>query len=54
VENYAVADRWPVLASCEDAVVWLEVQMNLGLAPRTIEAYARGLTDYLMDTPTRR
>jgi site-specific recombinase XerD len=47
VENYALAERWPVVASCRDAVIWLEIQVNLGLAPRTIEAYARGLTDYL-------
>ena len=47
MENYALAERWPVVASCRDAVIWLEIQVNLGLAPRTIEAYARGLTDYL-------
>jgi len=47
VENVTLAERWPVVASCPDALAWLEVQAHLGLAPRTIEAYARGLTDYL-------
>ena len=27
---------------------WLELQANVGLAPRTIEAYARGLAEYLL------
>jgi len=46
-QNNALADRWPVLAACTDALTWLQIQANLGLAPRTIEAYARGLSDYL-------
>ena len=41
------AQRWPILQQCPDAVTWLEVQANLGLAPRTLEAYTRGLADYL-------
>jgi integrase/recombinase XerD len=47
VEKLDPALRWRVLATCQDAISWLEIQTNLGLAPRTIEAYARGLADYL-------
>jgi site-specific recombinase XerD len=47
VEKLDPALHWPVLATCREAIDWLEIQANLGLAPRTIEAYARGLTDYL-------
>jgi integrase/recombinase XerD len=47
VENIALATRWPAIALCSDALVWLEIQVNLGLSPRTVEAYARALTDYL-------
>jgi hypothetical protein len=46
-ETVALAQRWPIVAACPDALVWLQVQADLGLAPRTVEAYARGLTDYL-------
>jgi integrase/recombinase XerD len=47
VDNVDPSVRWPALTTCPEAVVWLEIQTNLGLAPRTIEAYARGLADYL-------
>src|SRR6267143_3131400 len=43
-----LAERWPVVDACSEALDWLKVQTALGLAPRTIEAYARGLTDYLV------
>ncbi len=46
VEKLDPSVRWPVLTTCPEAVTWLEIQANLGLAPRTIEAYARGLADY--------
>jgi site-specific recombinase XerD len=46
VEKRDPSSRWPVLTRCPEAVNWLEIQSNLGLAPRTIEAYARGLADY--------
>jgi hypothetical protein len=36
-----LAERWPVVAACTEALDWLKVQTDLGLAPRTIEAYAR-------------
>ena len=41
------ASRWAVLAQCPEAQQWLRVQADLGLAPRTLDAYSRGLTDYL-------
>ncbi len=41
------ARRWPTLARCPEALEWMRVQADLGLAPRTLEAYARGLADYL-------
>jgi integrase/recombinase XerD len=47
VENVSLADRWPVVGAYPEAMSWLQMQANLGLSPRTIEAYARGLTDYL-------
>jgi site-specific recombinase XerD len=42
-----VARRWPTLAGCSEALEWLRVQADLGLARGTLEAYARGLADYL-------
>jgi len=41
------ARRWPILAGCSEALTWLGVQADLGLAQGTLEAYARGLADYL-------
>jgi site-specific recombinase XerD len=43
----SAAGRWPVLAHCPEALAWLRIQADLGLAPRTLEAYSRGLADYL-------
>jgi hypothetical protein len=43
----AIASRWPMLASCLLAVRWLAMQVDLGRSPRTVEAYARALVDYL-------
>lgn len=42
-----VGERWPRLESCPLAVQWLVLQQDLGRSPRTIEAYARSLVDYL-------
>ncbi|WP_424532797.1 tyrosine-type recombinase/integrase [Sphaerisporangium viridialbum] len=39
--------KWPVLLRHELAVGWLQVWADLGRAPRTIDAYARGLAEYL-------
>lgn len=44
----AWADRWPVLVRHERAAEWLTVWADLGRAPRTIDAYARGLAEYLL------
>lgn len=41
----ALIARWPILASCIEADRWLSIQTDRGLAPRTLEAYARGLAD---------
>ena len=40
-------ERWPLIQATSEAPEWLRVQSDLGLAPRTIEAYARGLADFL-------
>ncbi|WP_433206472.1 site-specific integrase [Nocardia sp. CA-107356] len=40
-------EKWPVLGRHERAAVWLRVWTDLGRAPRTIDAYARGLAEYL-------
>jgi integrase/recombinase XerD len=40
-------DKWPVLARHERAAEWLGIWADLGRAPRTIDAYARGLAEYL-------
>ena len=47
MEKVALAERWPAIASCRDALTWLGIQVDLGLSPRTIDAYARAMTDYL-------
>ncbi len=44
----ALEDKWPVLARHERAAEWLQIWADLGRAPRTIDAYARGLSEYLL------
>jgi hypothetical protein len=41
-------EKWPVIGRHEQAVVWLQIWADLGRAPRTIDAYARGLGEYLL------
>jgi integrase/recombinase XerD len=41
-------EKWPVLGRHEQAAVWLQVWTDPGRAPRTIDAYARGLAEYLL------
>jgi integrase/recombinase XerD len=41
-------EKWPVLGRHERAAEWLRVWTDLGRAPRTIDAYARGLAEYLL------
>ena len=43
----AVETKWPVLGRHERAAEWLRIWIDLGRAPRTIDAYARGLAEYL-------
>ncbi len=47
VENFDAVERWPVVFRHPIATAWLKLQLQLGLAPRTIDAYGRGLADYL-------
>lgn len=44
----ALTERWPVFGRNEEAASWLQVWSDLGRAPRTIDAYARGLAEYLL------
>jgi integrase/recombinase XerD len=39
--------RWPVVAAHSEAAAWLTIQSDLGLAPRTLDAYGRALEDFL-------
>src|SRR4249919_501475 len=43
-----VREKWPVIGRHEQAAVWLQIWADLGRAPRTIDAYARGLGEYLL------
>lgn len=43
----SLQERWPIVAATPSAMAWLSMRADLGLAPRTIDAYARGLLDYL-------
>ena len=40
-------EKWPVLGRHPRAAEWLRMWEDLGRAPRTIDAYARGLAEYL-------
>jgi integrase/recombinase XerD len=40
-------DHYPLVASTPLAREWLEIQAKIGLAPNTVEAYGRGLNDFL-------
>lgn len=40
-------ERFPLVAQAPRARAWLTIQVNLGLAPCTIDAYGRSLNDYL-------
>ncbi len=42
-----VQQKWPVLARHVHAAAWLQVWADTGRAPRTIDAYARALAEYL-------
>jgi integrase/recombinase XerD len=47
VDDVELAGKWPVLGRHELASGWLRIWADLGRAPRTIDAYARGLAEYL-------
>lgn len=36
-----------MLTACPEALEWLRVETDLGMSPRTIDAYGRALADYL-------
>jgi hypothetical protein len=40
-------EKWPVLLRHERAAQWLRVWADLGRAARMIDAYARGLAEFL-------
>ncbi len=40
-------EKWPVFSRHGHAAEWLGIWRDLGRAPRTIDAYARGLAEYL-------
>ena len=40
-------ERYPLVAGLAQARTWLDIQVNLGLAPNTIQTYGHGLEDYL-------
>jgi integrase/recombinase XerD len=40
-------EKWPVLSRHGRAAEWLGIWADLGRAPRTIDAYGRGLAEYL-------
>src|SRR4051812_34287211 len=40
-------ERWPALAAVPPALAWLSMRADLGLAHRSTDAYARGLSEYL-------
>src|SRR5438477_12574756 len=42
-----IEEKWPVLARHQRAAEWLRVWTDLGRAARTIDAYARGLAEFL-------
>jgi len=41
-------ERWPALAAVPPALAWLSMRADLGLAHRSTDAYARGLSEYLV------
>ncbi len=38
---------WPALAAMPSALAWLSMRSDLGIASRTLDAYARGVSEYL-------
>jgi integrase/recombinase XerD len=46
----ALSGKWPVLGRHERAAEWLGIWAELGRARPTIDAYARGVAEYLEGT----
>jgi hypothetical protein len=47
IDTWVLYARWPVLERHPRAASWLQAWIDLGRAARTIDAYARGLAEYL-------
>jgi integrase/recombinase XerD len=47
VAAWVLVEKWPVFGRYERAAEWLRMWSDLGRAPRTIDAYARGLAEFL-------
>jgi integrase/recombinase XerD len=45
--------RYPTLTANDDAKRWLQSVADLGLAPNTVEAYGRGVEQYLFFSHAR-
>lgn len=43
-----LTEKWPVITRHDRAASWLQVWSDLGRGPRTLDAYARGLAEYLL------
>lgn len=43
----SLQERWPVLTAVPPALAGLCMRADLGIAPRTLDGYARGLSEYL-------
>ena len=47
----SLKERWPILAREPTALAWLGIRSDLGLAPRTLDAYSRGLSESIRSLP---
>ncbi|WP_208961657.1 hypothetical protein [Rhodococcus sp. ZPP] len=47
MRTVVLEEKWPVRGRHEHAAGWLRVWVDLGRAPRTIDAYTRGLAEFL-------
>jgi len=45
--NQLNASQWPEIAAVPEASQWMALQADVGLAPLTVEAYGRGLAQFL-------
>jgi site-specific recombinase XerD len=48
MSSVLVEHRFPALAEVPSALAWLRMRADFGAAPRTLDAYARGLSEYLL------